>query len=71
MNSTSPILVEVTRGDTVESRHRGIVAVADAGGAVVAAWGDAERAVFPRSAVKPLQALPLIETGNRPGLRFP
>ena len=67
MDAASPILVEVTRGNTVESRHRGIVAVAVAGGAVVAAWGDAERAVFPRSAVKPLQALPLIETGAARG----
>ena len=63
MEEANPILVEVTRGAAVESRHRGTIAVADAGGAIVAAWGDVERAVFPRSAVKPLQALPLIETG--------
>ncbi len=58
-----PVLVELVRGGQVESRHRGAVAVADAGGRLVAAWGDAGRLVFPRSAVKPLQALPLIETG--------
>ena len=67
MDAANPVLVEVTRGNTVESRHRGMVAVADGGGDVVAAWGDAERAVFPRSAVKPLQALPLIETGAADG----
>ncbi len=67
MDAASPVLVEVTRGAAVESRHRGIVAVADAAGAIVAAWGDAGRAVFPRSAVKPLQALPLIETGAAGG----
>lgn len=58
-----PVLVEATRGPLVESLHRGAVAVCDAGGDIVAGWGDIERAVFPRSAVKPLQALPLIESG--------
>ena len=67
MDRASPVLVEVTRGEAVESHHRGIAAVADAGGAIVAAWGDGGRAVYPRSAVKPLQALPLIETGAAEG----
>jgi len=58
-----PILVEVTRGKVVESAHRGIIAVVDSDGRQVLALGDAERPVFPRSAVKALQALPLIETG--------
>ncbi len=58
-----PVLVEATRGPLVESLHRGAVAVCGADGRLVAAWGDVERAVFPRSAVKPLQALPLIESG--------
>jgi L-asparaginase II len=58
-----PILVEVLRGDRVESRHRGSVAMCDADGAVVLALGDVEAPVFPRSAVKALQALPLIESG--------
>ncbi len=59
---SNPILVEVTRGALVESRHRGAVAVADADGAIVFALGDAEKPVFPRSAVKALQAVPLIES---------
>jgi L-asparaginase II len=58
-----PILVEATRGGVTESEHRGVAAVMDAHGKVVFALGDTERAVFPRSAVKGLQALPLIETG--------
>lgn len=37
--------------------------VVDADGAIVAAWGDPERLTYPRSANKPLQALPLVETG--------
>ena len=58
-----PVLVEVTRGGRVESVHRGAVAVVDADGATLLAIGDVAAAVFPRSAVKALQALPLIETG--------
>jgi L-asparaginase II len=60
---TDPVLVEVTRGDIVESTHRGAIAVVDATGSIRAAVGDVGRAVFPRSAVKALQALPLIESG--------
>src|SRR5262249_52779660 len=56
-------LVEVLRGSVVESRHRGAVAVADADGRAVLTLGDVERPVFPRSAVKVIQALPLLESG--------
>ncbi len=59
----NPILVEVLRGNALESRHRGALAVLDADGAVVAALGDIERPIFARSAVKVLQALPLVESG--------
>ena len=60
---SNPILVEVTRGSLVESFHRGAIAVVDAGGNARAAIGDIGRRVFPRSAVKALQALPLVESG--------
>ena len=59
----NPVLIEVTRGPAVESRHRGAFVVVDASGKIVWAAGDAQMAVYPRSATKPLQALPLIETG--------
>ena len=59
----NPVLVEVTRGGRVESRHRGAFVIMDGGGHVVAASGDIDRPVFPRSAVKAIQALPLIESG--------
>lgn len=59
----NPFLVEVTRGLLVESRHRGSVSVVDADGATVLSIGDVDRRVFPRSAVKALQALPLLERG--------
>jgi L-asparaginase II len=58
-----PIVVEVVRGGLVESRHRGAIAVVDAAGSEVFAAGDVAKSVFPRSAVKPLQALPLVESG--------
>ena len=60
---SNPALVEVMRGALVESRHCGAIAVVDAGGARVLTLGDVEKPVYPRSAIKALQALPLIESG--------
>ncbi|HLJ19996.1 MAG TPA: asparaginase, partial [Stellaceae bacterium] len=62
-NSSNPVLVETTRGEMVESRHTGAAAVVDAAGRIVRSWGDIDAPVFARSAIKPLQALPLVETG--------
>jgi|SRR5664280_705250 len=59
----NPVLVEAMRGNTRESAHRGAIAVLDADGSIVAAIGDIERPIFPRSAVKVLQALPLVDSG--------
>jgi L-asparaginase II len=59
----NPVVVEVTRGARVESFHRGAGAVVDADGKVALTFGDVDRPVFPRSAVKAMQALPLIESG--------
>ena len=59
----NPVLVEAWRGDAVESFHRGAVAIVDGDGVLVASLGDIERPVFPRSAIKLLQALPLVESG--------
>lgn len=63
MSTINPVLVELLRGDVLESRHRGALAVVDADGGIVHALGDIERPVFPRSAVKALQALPLVASG--------
>jgi L-asparaginase II len=65
-----PVLVEVLRGETVESLHRGAFAVVDASGRVVHAAGRISVPVFHRSAVKPFQALPLIESGAAAALGF-
>jgi L-asparaginase II len=60
---SNPVLVEILRGALVESRHTGAVAVADTAGRRVLAIGEVDAPVYPRSAVKAFQALPLIETG--------
>jgi L-asparaginase II len=58
-----PVLVEVTRGPLVESRHRASYVVVDTAGHVVEGAGEIEHAVYPRSAIKPVQALALVESG--------
>lgn len=59
----APVVVEVTRGPIVESLHRAHAVIVDAGGRVLARWGDIERPIYARSAIKSLQAIPLVETG--------
>jgi L-asparaginase II len=60
---SNPVIAEALRGDRVESAHRGAGAVVDSSGAIVTTFGDIERPVYPRSAIKALQALPLLESG--------
>ncbi|MBU6156463.1 MAG: asparaginase [Alphaproteobacteria bacterium] len=60
---TNPVLVELVRGNVVESTHRGAAVVCDAAGTIRAAWGAIAPPVYPRSAFKALQALSLVETG--------
>ena len=55
----NPILAETVRGNWVENRHRGAFVVMDASGTIIASAGDIERAIFPRSAIKSMQALPI------------
>jgi len=59
----NPVLVELLRGKVVESRHTGAVAVFGPDGGRVLALGDIERPIYPRSAIKAFQALPLVESG--------
>lgn len=56
-------LIEVWRGDLVECVHQGHIVVAGADGEIVQAWGDPAAVIYPRSAFKMIQALPLIESG--------
>ncbi|MEI3849999.1 MULTISPECIES: asparaginase [Ensifer] len=60
---SNPVLVEVTRGNLVESRHRGFVVAVDGDGRTVFSLGETDTAVFPRSACKAMQGLPLVESG--------
>ncbi len=66
----NPILIEATRGPLVESWHRGAIAIAAPSGALALQLGDVDRPVYPRSAIKALQALPLIETGAADHFEF-
>jgi len=59
----NPILVNTLRGDVIENRHRGAIAVCDPNGKLLHSWGNVDALVYPRSAIKALQALPLVETG--------
>lgn len=59
----NPVVVKVTRGALVESRHRGALAVVDRGGSTTITIGDVSEPVYPRSAIKLMQALPLVESG--------
>lgn len=60
---SNPVLVEVTRGNLVESRHRGLVVAVDGDGRTVFSLGETDTPVFPRSACKAMQGLPLMESG--------
>lgn len=57
-------LVEVTRGSIVESIHFGAFVVTDSRGSVIASQGNPELMTYPRSSMKPFQALPFIERGG-------
>src|SRR5215210_1680383 len=60
---TPEVLVEVTRGATAESSHRGHVVAVEPGGRVVAYLGAPETVTYLRSASKPHQAIPLVASG--------
>jgi L-asparaginase II len=60
---TNPVLIELTRGPLVESVHTGALAIARANGEMVLQIGTVARPIFPRSAIKAFQALPLLESG--------
>lgn len=60
---SNPVLVNTLRGEIIENRHRGAIAVCDPKGRLVYSWGEVDSLVYPRSAIKPLQALPLVESG--------
>ena len=64
----APLLIDIRRGNSIESSHLVDIAVVDCDGRVILGYGDTERTVFPRSAMKPLQAIALIEELQNKGL---
>lgn len=67
---TDPILVEVERGGIVESSHHGSFFVSDDCGNDIVSVGDTDRPIFPRSAIKAMQALPVLASGAAEGFGF-
>jgi L-asparaginase II len=65
------LLVEVTRGDRVESRHRGSIAVVSASGDLVWSFGDPDEFAFIRSSAKPFQLAPFVASGRFDAYDFP
>jgi L-asparaginase II len=60
---TNPVIAEVTRGGIVESCHTGAFAVVDGAGKLIKSAGDFAAPIFPRSAIKAFQCVPVIESG--------
>jgi L-asparaginase II len=63
MMEQAPVVVKVTRGGTVESQHRGVIAAVTGSGAVAARLGNIDFVTFLRSSAKPFQALPVVAGG--------
>ncbi len=57
-------LIEICRGDLVESSHQGHIVISDNEGNLRRFWGNPDEVIYPRSSCKMIQALPLVETGS-------
>ena len=58
-------MVETWRGPLPESLHAGHAVICDGSGQTVAAWGNPDAIIYPRSSAKMMQALPMVEAGVR------
>jgi L-asparaginase II len=56
-------LVDVFRGERLESRHAGSFVLLDSNGEIEIAVGDVTSEILPRSSLKPLQATAMVEAG--------
>ena len=65
------LLVEVTRGDRVESRHRGSIAAVSPSGELIWSFGDPDEFTFIRSSAKPFQLAPFVASGRFDAYDFP
>ncbi len=68
MKSRNPLRVELLRDALVESQHDVVAIVLDERGSLKSMWGNGEYMIFPRSTIKPLQAIPFVESGAVEGL---
>jgi L-asparaginase II len=69
--SDAPLRILVNRNHSIESVHEVDIALCDADGQVIFGMGAIEAPIFPRSAMKPLQALALIEYLNEAADSYP
>jgi L-asparaginase II len=60
---TNPILIERTRGEVVESFHTGAICMVNNKGETIFSLGNHNQIAFTRSALKPFQSIPLVESG--------
>ncbi len=56
-------MVEVTRGDEIESFHQGVAVLINSTGDILKEWGNSDLNIYPRSALKPIQTLNLYKDG--------
>ncbi|GAA3244543.1 asparaginase [Streptomyces thermocoprophilus] len=63
MNPSTPPVAHLVRGGIVEGVHYGSVVVLGSDGDVTFRLGDIDAAFYPRSAVKPLQAVAMVRMG--------
>jgi L-asparaginase II len=68
--SAAQVLLELTRGSLIESRHFGSIAVVDSSGTLLHSYGDPRTVAFLRSSAKPFQCLPFVEQGGVEHYRF-
>ena len=63
-------MVEVTRSGEIESFHQGVAVLINSSGEILQEWGDSEKLIYPRSALKPIQSLNLFKDGVAEGLNI-
>jgi len=63
-------MVEVTRSGDLESCHNGTAVLINSSGEILKEWGNSEKLIYPRSALKPIQSLNLYKDGVAEGLNI-
>ncbi len=66
----NPLLVEIYRGEVLESFHRGVICIVDRDENILYQQGDIHQLCYPRSALKFFQQIPLITSGAADAFSF-